>query len=284
MNDPGAPHVKRLQEAIEKAAEFRSQGLSSWTPTFRAWREKAIQSLAGAGAKAGYRERFESLGFNEPYVSPNTRLFDSKPGTFDEDLQLAQDVIKDALEDLPAAPVPSKKEVDMLVTGHGGQGGNAPWYDVAQVCLSGHLINDRAKSSPQHNQAFCGKCGKATIMACPKCNAPLRGYYHVPRVVALGASDFTAGFCLACGAPYPWTAEKLEAARAYADEADGLSPEEKETLKMSFDDLIVDSPKTQLAAIRFKKLLPKVGQQIGGALRDLLIDIVSEAAKKALWP
>ena len=91
-------------------------------------------------------------------------------------------------------------------------------------------------------------------------------------------------FCLACGTPYPWTVEKLEAAKAYADEAEDLSAEEKETLKKSFDDLIVDSPKTQLAAIRFKKLLPKVGQQVGGALRDLLIDIVSEAAKKALWP
>ncbi len=172
----------------------------------------------------------------------------------------------------------------MLVTGHGGQGGDAPWYDIAQVCLSGHLINDRAKSSPQHNQAFCGKCGKATIMARPKCNVQLRRYYHVPRVVSLGSSDFTQSFCPACGAPYPWTTEKLEGARAYADEAEGLSPDEREILKKSFDDLIVDSPKTQLAAVRFRKPLLKVGQQVGGALRELLIGIVSGAAKKALWP
>lgn len=282
MSDSRARHIERLQEAIKKAAEFRSQGLSSWTPAFKAWREKTLQSLAAVGAGANYIERFKSLGFDEPYVSPNPRLFDSKPGTFDEDLQFAQDVIKEALEDLPAVPDPPQKEGAMYAAGE--RGGEAPWYDVAQVCLNGHLINDRAKSSPQHNQAFCGKCGKATITACLKCNEPLRGYYHVPRVVSLGASEFTASFCAACGTPYPWTAEKLEAARAYADEAEGLSPEEKETLKKSFDDLIVESPRTQLAAIRFKKLLPKIGQQIGGALRDLLVDIVSETAKKALWP
>jgi hypothetical protein len=91
-------------------------------------------------------------------------------------------------------------------------------------------------------------------------------------------------FCLDCGSPFPWTVDKLEAAKAYADEAEGLSPEERETLKKSFDDLIVESPKTQLAAMRFKKLLPKVGPQIGGALRDLLVDIASETAKKVLWP
>ena len=65
MSDPKALHVARLQKAIKKAAEFRSQSLSSWTPAFRAWREKTIQRLAGVGAEAGYREKFESLGFDE---------------------------------------------------------------------------------------------------------------------------------------------------------------------------------------------------------------------------
>ena len=46
-------------------------------------------------------KRFESLSFQGRYVSQYA--FDSKPGTFDEDLQLAQDVIGEALEDLPAA-------------------------------------------------------------------------------------------------------------------------------------------------------------------------------------
>ena len=51
MSDPRALHVERLQEAQKKAAEFRSQGLSSWTPAFGAWRDKVKQSLAAiAGA------------------------------------------------------------------------------------------------------------------------------------------------------------------------------------------------------------------------------------------
>ena len=30
-----------------------------------------------------------------------------------------------------------------------------PWYDVAQVCLHGHLINDRTKTDPQNDAAYC---------------------------------------------------------------------------------------------------------------------------------
>ncbi len=51
MSDPKALHVARLQKAIKKAAEFRSQSLSSWTPAFRAWREKTIQRLPGLALK-----------------------------------------------------------------------------------------------------------------------------------------------------------------------------------------------------------------------------------------
>ncbi len=44
-------------------------------------------SSQAIGTKAGYKERFESLSFGEPYVSPYSRLWDSKPGTFDEELK-----------------------------------------------------------------------------------------------------------------------------------------------------------------------------------------------------
>lgn len=284
MSDLRTLHAKRLREAYEAAKRFRAEGVSSWTPDFTDWRETTIQSIGVVfGPSHPYTERFQGLRFDEKRADLDDRLWaNENRNTFNDDFQRAEKLLQAALEELSIPAAQSQKEADVFVIGQ-PPGRDAAWYDVAQVCLNGHLVNDRTKSSPDHNQAFCGKCGKPTIIACPKCNSPIRGYYHVPRVVALG-SDAVDNFCLACGAPYPWTSEKLEAARAYADEAEGLSPEEKEIFKKSFDDLIVESPRTQLAVIRFKKLLPKVGQQIGGALRDLLVDIASETAKKALWP
>jgi hypothetical protein len=48
------------------------------------------------------------------------------------------------------------------------------WYDVAQICLNGHVINDSVKKYPQHNKKFCDKCGVATINNCPNCNTEIQ--------------------------------------------------------------------------------------------------------------
>jgi hypothetical protein len=43
-------------------------------------------------------------------------------------------------------------------------------------------------------------------------------------------------------------------------------------------------PSTQVAVIRFKRILPKTGKEIAEAVRSIVVDIASEAAKKLLWP
>jgi Uncharacterized protein conserved in bacteria (DUF2321) len=48
-----------------------------------------------------------------------------------------------------------------------GQLHHEPYYDTAEVCLGGHMVNYHTEQRPQHNKAFCPKCGKATISACP---------------------------------------------------------------------------------------------------------------------
>jgi len=53
------------------------------------------------------------------------------------------------------------------------------WYDTAQICTNGHVINSMARSEPKHNKKFCDKCGAKTIMNCPNCNSPIRGDYHI---------------------------------------------------------------------------------------------------------
>ncbi|WP_327195535.1 DUF2321 domain-containing protein [Sphingobium sp. Ant17] len=48
-------------------------------------------------------------------------------------------------------------------------------------------------------------------------------------------------------------------------------------------ELTKDSPKTQVASLRFKKVMTKVGASVASGVRDIVVDVLSEAAKKAIW-
>lgn len=155
-------------------------------------------------------------------------------------------------------------------------------YRTAQICLNGHVITKDLELSPELASKFCPNCAQATISAC-ECGEPIRGRYHIPDVFVL-SSDYSApAYCHACAKPFPWTSRSLDAARELIAEMDNLSDDEKEQLSRSLDDLLVDTPKTQVAAVRFKKFATKAGSTMGGALRDILVDVMSEAAKKAVF-
>ncbi len=156
------------------------------------------------------------------------------------------------------------------------------YYDTAQICLNGHEVNSMAASHPQSNQNYCAQCGAKTITACPGCNTPVRGYYHVPGVI--GFFDYNKpAYCYHCGNAFPWTASSLEAASELVDELDVLSADEKQQLKDSFPDLVRDTPKTAVAESRFKRLTKKAGTEAVGGMRAILIDVVSEAVKKSIF-
>ncbi len=159
-------------------------------------------------------------------------------------------------------------------------------YDVAEVCTNGHVTNTAAKARPQHSQKHCQKCGAATITRCPKCNGDIRGEYRgtVPGLMVDDDSFPTPLFCVHCGEPLPWTKGKLDAARELAMEQDGLTLEEQEQLAKSLDDLVRDTPRTAVAATRFKRLLGKAGAGAAGGFKDILVSVVVEAAKKIIWP
>lgn len=159
------------------------------------------------------------------------------------------------------------------------------YFDVAQVCLNGHMITDNAKGSPQFQKKFCDKCGEETIMVCPECRTPIQGDYHADGVVVIGfSSPPPPSFCPNCGRPYPWTQRRIEAARDLANELEDLSSEEQETLKRSLDSLVRDLPATELAATRFKRIMAKVGAESYAAMKSILVNVLSEAAKKVLYP
>ena len=61
-----------------------------------------------------------------------------------------------------------------------------------------------------------------------------------------------------------------------------LSPEERNLLKKSLNDIVSDTPQTPVAANRIKMLAAKVSKVLAEQLRELVVDIASETAKKII--
>lgn len=91
-------------------------------------------------------------------------------------------------------------------------------------------------------------------------------------------------FCEACGNPYPWTQAKMKAAQYLVSVVDNLNEEERNELRNSVDDIVKDTAQTTIAATRFKKLIKKAGKGATEGFKNILTDIISEAAKKMIWP
>ena len=71
-----------------------------------------------------------------------------------------------------------------------------------------------------------------------------------------------------------------------AEETEDLDAEDREQLDAILPDLIVktETPRTQLAIVKLKKLIKKGGSAFAEALRKTLVDVLSESVKKVLFP
>jgi hypothetical protein len=151
---------------------------------------------------------------------------------------------------------------------------------IAIHCRNGHYIGGiNVYAYPGHtpvktnsDQSFCKGCGVPTINACTSCK----------EVILLSSSR--PQYCGACGKPYPWTEATLTAAKEYTQELEELSNEDKAALIATFDDLVVDTPRTELAAHRFKKLIRKSGPAATDFLTKLFVEISSSTVAKLLKP
>lgn len=154
-------------------------------------------------------------------------------------------------------------------------------YDVALICMNGHMVNDNYNEYPQHNTAYCEKCGAATINSCPNCKAQIRGSYEVSGAVFVRGTTTTPAYCHNCGKPYPWTEEKLKAIKE-AIELSGISMQEKEEFNKNLPDIMSETPRTKIAALKIKTIGAKVSKEIWSVARDIIVDIASETAKKII--
>ena len=155
-------------------------------------------------------------------------------------------------------------------------------YHTAQVCLNGHTITSSIEFSPESAASYCAVCGKATIDRCPGCETCIRGDHHIPGVVAF--SEYSPpNFCFNCGTPFPWMEARSKVAKELAGELTELHASDRDMLKAAIGDLSSDTPRTELAAYRYTKILQKAGRGAREALTSIMMDIATEAAKKLLF-
>ncbi len=128
---------------------------------------------------------------------------------------------------------------------------------------------------------------RAPVTSCASCGNAIPGEETISEAAALAgyhAPDYTKpAFCSSCGKPYPWTDRSLQAGRELASEMEGLSDVDREALAGTLPDLLTDTPRTQAAATRFRRLMGKVTKTAGGALREFVVNVASEAAKRTIF-
>lgn len=154
------------------------------------------------------------------------------------------------------------------------------YYDVAQICLEGHVTNPMAKDSPESNVKHCSTCGKKTITKCLECDADIRGYHHIPGVFGFGYS--LPRHCNNCGEAFPWTKSRIEIAKEMIKETE-LEKNVKDELLNNVENIVRDTQRTELACTKFRNAIAKLNDEYKDMFKRVFMNIVTEKAKELLW-
>lgn len=152
-------------------------------------------------------------------------------------------------------------------------------YDVALICGNGHLITANLCMNPEDHEAFCSQCGAPTISECPHCHKKIKG--RLADEFFITEYDVPA-YCIYCGEPFPWTTNAIESTALIIREESSFNEQEQNALIEVLPDIIVETPKTNLAAVRLKKCLASAGKFTAEAVRQFALDFGCELAKKSL--
>jgi hypothetical protein len=88
-------------------------------------------------------------------------------------------------------------------------------------------------------------------------------------------------YCGGCGKAFPWQASAIENLREILLESE-LAAEDREEIERALPDVLRDTPKTENAALKVKRLLGKVGKPLYDIAIKVLSDVASETAQKAM--
>lgn len=157
------------------------------------------------------------------------------------------------------------------------------FQDAALICLNGHAINTAFRKCPTLNKRFCDKCGAKTIWKCPSCDKEIEGSLQCDEEAGNDPFFPVPAYCQYCGNPFPWTESRIKAAKELVFELEDLTDEEKRTLGSSFNDIARETPGTDLAATKIKKIMTTAKKETATIIMKVVTSIASEAAKKILW-
>lgn len=162
--------------------------------------------------------------------------------------------------------------------------------------MNGHTITNRLHTGREAKD-FCPTCGLETISKCPSCGEEIQGWF-VKRTATTASfsrkfesfppkppSKKPPAFCHYCGKPFPWTEKKLEAVDELVDElkALGLSPHDGEVLKTSLHDLIQQNQHQEVAELKLRKILAKVGEEGLVWAKTILYKVLTDVVFKRLF-
>jgi hypothetical protein len=108
----------------------------------------------------------------------------------------------------------------------------------------------------------------------------IRGHYHVSGVFSLSKTPVPK-HCIKCGGAYPWQEAAIQNLAEVLREG-GLSEEDVAKAESSLPDVIADTPKTEGASLRLKRLLGTLGKPAYDIAVKVISDIASETAKKTM--
>jgi hypothetical protein len=121
---------------------------------------------------------------------------------------------------------------------------------------------------------FCADCGAKTMSKCHGCGVYIQ--YNDSR------SHYVPNYCTKCGVAFPWTTAAIQTVSKYTDELDGLNDEDKATLKAAYPELTRDTPKTDVAIGRFKKVYAKLAPAAATVVRGTIQTVLTEYVKHSL--
>jgi hypothetical protein len=82
-------------------------------------------------------------------------------------------------------------------------------------------------------------------------------------------------YCPECGSAFPWTQTQLESARQYALELEELTPADRQLLAGSWEDIATETPRSELAVLRVKKLMRKCREDTARDIMSMVFKIAT---------
>lgn len=150
-------------------------------------------------------------------------------------------------------------------------------YNIASICKNGHCASSLGDVTDETK--FCKQCGQPVICACPDCGTNIRG--TLDDAYAMLRPYEVPAYCHNCGSAYPWTKSALAAAEAIIAEDTAISSTLRDQVIEVLPDIVSETPKSSLAAVRLKKVLSSAGKITSDFLRQFIVDFACEYIKRS---